>query len=229
MARWHVDLQEYDYEIQHVPDKANILADVLSQPPEVDQGEKDNRQVTILAPCHFVNAATIEEGPFKDQKKVLMMLTHDHVTAGHPGHNETIRKAKKFRQWQRMNKWITDYIKGCATCQQNKNITHRTKTPLYRITMKTGTLPFKQVAMDLITGLPKHNGKDAILTIVDHRCSRAAVFLPCTTTIIGLGITQLYMDHVYKWFGLPNKVISDCNPWFTSHFGKGLTCHLGID
>jgi hypothetical protein len=29
-ARWHVDLQEYDYEIQHVPGKMNIPADVLS-------------------------------------------------------------------------------------------------------------------------------------------------------------------------------------------------------
>jgi hypothetical protein len=55
--------------------------------------------------------------------------------------------------------------------------------------MEQGMLPFKQIAMDLITGLPKHNGKDAILTIVDHKCSQAAVFLPCTTTIMGPGIT----------------------------------------
>jgi hypothetical protein len=41
-ARWHADLQEYDYEIQHVPGKTNIPADVLSRPPGVDQGEKDN-------------------------------------------------------------------------------------------------------------------------------------------------------------------------------------------
>jgi hypothetical protein len=42
--------------------------------------------------------------------------------------------------------------------------------------------------MDLITSLPKHNGKDAILTIIDHGCLWAAVFLPCTTIIIGPGI-----------------------------------------
>jgi hypothetical protein len=92
-----------------------------------------------------------------------------------------------------------------------------------------GMLPFKQVAMDLITGLPKHKGKDAILTIVDHGCSRAAVFLPCTTTIMGPGIAQLYMDHVYKWFRLPTKIISDRDPRFTSHFGKSLTQRLKVD
>jgi len=31
--------------------------------------------------------------------------------------------------------------------------------------------------MDLITGLPPRNGKNAILTMVDHGCSRAAIFL----------------------------------------------------
>jgi transposase InsO family protein len=90
-------------------------------------------------------------------------------------------------------------------------------------------LPFKQVAMDLITGLLKHKGKDAILTIVNHGCSQAAVFLPCVTTITGLGIAQLYMDHIYKWFGLPTKVISDRDPQFTSHFGKGLAQRLKIN
>jgi hypothetical protein len=171
IARWHADLQEYNYEIQHVPGKANVPANVLSRPPGVDQREKDNWQVTILAPHHFINATTVEEGPSKDQKKALILLTHDHVTVGHPGHDEMIRKVKKLRQWQGMNKWITDYVKGCTTCQQNKIITHWIKTLLYRITMKEGTLPFKQVTMDLIMGLPKHNGKDAILTIIDHGCS----------------------------------------------------------
>jgi hypothetical protein len=51
----------------------------------VDQGEKDNQQITILPPHRFVNAITTEEEPFEDQKKVLMLLTHDHPMAGHLG------------------------------------------------------------------------------------------------------------------------------------------------
>src|SRR6266576_4295086 len=107
-----------------------------------------------------------------------------------------------------MNAWIKAYIKGCAICQQNKIMTHKRRTPLYRITTEDNALPFQQVAMDLITGLLKHKGKDVILTIVDHGCSQVAIFLPCATTIMGPGIAQLYMDHIYKWFGLPRKVIS---------------------
>jgi hypothetical protein len=166
-----VDLQEYDYKIQHVSGKANIPADILSQSPGVDQGEKDNQQIMILPPHHFINTIRTKEEPSTDQKKALMLLTHDHPTAGHPGCDETIRKAQKLWKWKGMNEWIANYIKGCATCQQNKILTHQKKMPLYRITTEQETLPFKQIAMDLITGLPKHKGKDAILIIVDHRCS----------------------------------------------------------
>jgi hypothetical protein len=159
---------------------------------------------------------------------MLMTWAHDHPTAGHPGRDETIWRVKQCRQWKGMNAWITDYIKGCAVCQQNKIITHKACTPPYHIPTSDHTFPFQQIAMDLITGLPTHNGKDAILTIVDHGCSRAAIFLPCTTTITGAGIAQLYLDNVYRWFGLPTKVISEHDPRFTSHFGRALNQLLGI-
>jgi hypothetical protein len=127
-----------------------------------------------------------------------------------------------------MNKWVAKYVKGCAVCQQNKIITHKPRVPAYRIPTDDHALPFQQVVMDLIIGLPMCNGKDAILTIVDHGCSRAAVFLPCTTTITGVGIAQLYLDNIYCWFGLPTKVISNRNPRFISHFRRTLNQCLGV-
>ena len=164
-----------------------------------------------------------------EMKRAIMHLAHDHPTAGHPGRDETIRKARTMTTWDGMNDWIAEYIKGCAICQQNKIQTHKAKVPPFRIDTTDDALPFQRVAMDLITGLPTHKGKDAILTIVDQGCSRAAVFLPCTFNITGEGIAQLYMDHVYKWYGLPAKVISDRDPRFTSHFGKSLARRLGIE
>ena len=127
-----------------------------------------------------------------------------------------------------MKEWIANYVKGCAVCQQNKIITHCTKVPPYCIPTEPNAQPFQQVAMDLIMGLPPVKGKDAILTIVDQGCSRAAIFLACDTTIMGPGIAQLYMDHVFRWFRLPTKVISDRDPRFMSHFGKALAKRLDI-
>ena len=146
------------------------------------------------------------------KKRAIMAQVHDHLPAGHSERDETIRKAKQHLQWKGMNQWIANYVKGCATCQQNKILTHKAKVPLFCIPTEEGTLSFQQVAMDLITGLPTHNGKDAILTIVNHGCLRTAIFLPCATMITGPDIAQLYLNHVYQWFGLPTKVISDRDP-----------------
>jgi hypothetical protein len=108
-----------------------------------------------------------------------------------------------------MKEWVANYIHGCVTCQQNKILTHKKKVLSYRIGTLLDARPFEYVAMDLITGLPRQGGKDAILTIIDQGCSCAAVFLACETTITGVQITQLYLDHVYQWFRLPRKIISD--------------------
>jgi hypothetical protein len=162
-------------------------------------------------------------------KHEILKITHNNPTAGHPGRDETLRLTEEGYWWPFMNSWIKDYVAGCATCQQNKNIMHRPRAPLYRILSDSTALPFQQVAMDLIVALPPNGAIDSILTIVDHGCSRAALFLPCNQTIMGPGIAQLYLDNVYRWFGLPRKVISDRDTRFTSHFGRALAKKLGVD
>ena len=77
--------------------------------------------------------------------------------------------------------------------------------------------------------LPNSHRHNAILTIVNHSCTRAALFLPCTTNVTGEGIAKLYLDNIYRWFGIPSKIISDRDPRFTSHFSTSLCQHLGID
>jgi Integrase zinc binding domain/Chromo (CHRromatin Organisation MOdifier) domain len=166
--------------------------------------------------------------PDQGLKCEVMHTWHDGPLNGHPGRDETIRRVNKEYFWPGARTWITEYVKGCATCQQNKNLTHCIKTPLFRIPSVIDAKPFSHIAMDLITGLPKSDGHDAILTIVDHGCSRGAIFLPCSTTITGAGIAKLYLENVFRWFGLPQKIISDRDPHFTSHFGKSITKALGI-
>jgi len=57
-AQWHADLQEYDYEIKHIPGSTNITADTLSRPPRVDKGEEDNQDVAVIPPEKFTTIAT---------------------------------------------------------------------------------------------------------------------------------------------------------------------------
>jgi hypothetical protein len=167
--------------------------------------------------------------PDQGLKRELMNVWHEGSINSHPGRDEMIRCINQEYFWPGARGWIMEYIKGCATCQQNKNLMHCTKTPMFRIPSTISAKPFSHIAMDLIIGLPKSEGHDAILTIVDHGCSQAAIFLPSSTTITGAGIAQLYLEHVFRWFGLPQKIISDRDPHFTSHFAKELTKGLRID
>jgi len=182
------------------------------QPANADQGQDNIEDQILLKPELFINTTHHTPTITEVTKRHLMALTHDHPTVGHPGRDETIRKTVEILSWTGMHQWISEYVKGCANCQQNKILTHWKKTPLYQITTQKGMLPFQQIAMDLITGLSQQQGHNAILTIVDHGCSHAAIFLPCSDTITGPGIAQLYLDHVYQWFGLPTHMISDRDP-----------------
>ena len=119
------------------------------------------------------------------------------------------------------------YVKGCAACQANKVNTHPLKPAIFPITPVNG-LPFQTIAMDFITKLPKSGKYDTILTITDHDCSKAAIFIPCQETITAEGVAALYVRHVYPRYGIPAKVITDRDTRFTSKFAKGLCEALRI-
>ena len=82
--------------------------------------------------------------------------------------------------------------------------------------------------MDFITKLPKSGKYDTILTITDHDCTKAAIFIPCQETITAEGVATLYLRWVYPRYGVPAKVITDRDTRFTSKFAKGLCDALQI-
>ena len=139
----------------------------------------------------------------------LMAQFHNSPTAGHPRRDNTLTLIAQHYWWPGMSTWIEQYVAGCAICQQNKIRTAKKKTPLYCIPRDPLMRPFNVVALDLITQLPKANGYDTILTIIDQGCSRAAIFIPCHTMITGEGVALLYLQHLFLWFGVPSRVISD--------------------
>ena len=78
-----------------------------------------------------------------EMKRAIMLHVHDHPTAGHPGRDETIRKTRALTMWEGMNEWIAKYVKRCATCQQNKIQTHKSKMLPFRIGTEDNAQPFE--------------------------------------------------------------------------------------
>ena len=90
-ARWHADLEEYDFEMVHIPGSTNGPADALSRPPDADKGENDNQDIVMIPPHRIRTTITLETPSNQFLRNVLQEL-HDHPTAGHPGRDETLRK-----------------------------------------------------------------------------------------------------------------------------------------
>ena len=78
------------------------------------------------------------------------------------------------------------------------------------------------VAVDWITKLPLSQGYDLILTVTDHDCTKAVIFIPCRENMEIEEMTQLYIQNVAVHYSLPSKVISDRDLRLTSELFKAL-------
>lgn len=128
---------------------------------------------------------------------------HDTPLAGHPGIANTFAIVQQHYLWPSMRKTVEEYIQGCAQCQANKVNTHKPRPPLFHITTDPEAQPFEVVAMDFITKLPPSDGFDLILTITDHDCSKAAIFIPSREAIDSPGMAELHVKHVVPRYGIP--------------------------
>jgi hypothetical protein len=108
-----------------------------------------------------------------------------------------------------MKTFVTEYIKGCTTCQMSKINHNPAHPPLFPISPIQNACLFKTIALNFITKLLPLGGYDTILTITDIDCSKASIFLPYHKTIDLKGVATLYATHMIPHYGISHKVISD--------------------
>ena len=95
------------------------------------------------------------------------------------------------------------------------------------------TRPFANCSMDMITDLPPvelENGTiiDAVMVMVDHVLTKEVVLTPCSKTLTHEGAGNILLNHIYKHFGLPDSIISDQDPRFTTKSFQELLKLLGV-
>jgi hypothetical protein len=61
-----------------------------------------------------------------DLRRGVLSSFHTSKTAGHPGISKTIQLIQVHYWWPNLKDFVTNYVKGCATCQMNKINTHPT-------------------------------------------------------------------------------------------------------
>ena len=164
----------------------------------------------------------------KDLWRDILWMLHDHETAGYPSEATTLVSVEQHYWWPGLCMFVRNYVKGCSMCQQYK-INWLPSHPSYMpIPASSSTWPFSHCSIDLITDLPLSDSFNSILVVVDHGLTKGVILIPCTKTITAKQVTNLVLEHLYKWFGLPDEFISDRGPQFAAHVFQELLRLLGI-
>ncbi len=102
--------------------------------------------------------------------------------------------------WPKMKDDVEHFVRTCVKCQNSKSI-YKKKKGLYK-PLPISNKPWENVSMDFMMQLPKWNGMDAILVLVDQ-FSKLAKMAPTKTTITTFDSTKLLFDMWAKHHGMP--------------------------
>ncbi|CAJ0968257.1 unnamed protein product [Ranitomeya imitator] len=80
------------------------------------------------------------------------------------------------------------------------------------------------VGMDFVVGLPKSRGCTIIWVITNH-FSKMVHLVPLPRLPSARALAALFIKHIFRLHGMPDKIVSDRGPQFASRFWREL-CHL---
>jgi hypothetical protein len=152
-------------------------------------------------------------------KSTVLSELHATPTAGHSGFTKTYDRVKRSFFWDGMKQDIRKFVVECEVCQRNKGETVKSPGTLQLLPIPPDI--WKDISMDFITGLPKSGNKSVIMVVVD-RLSKYAHFCALHHPFTASTVAQIFMDQVFKLHGMPNSIVSDRDPTFTSNFWQEL-------
>ncbi|GMF62176.1 unnamed protein product [Phytophthora fragariaefolia] len=148
---------------------------------------------------------------------------HDPPAGGHLGREKTFATISRDFFWPRMYKWIRKWVRSCGGCQRVKPAASK-QAPLRPLPVATSA--WRSISMDFIFGLPRDaHGRTGILVFVD-RFSKMVHLAPVAAEVIADASAELFLDLVFQ-HGLPESIVSDRDPRFTSAFWTRLVALLG--
>ena len=145
----------------------------------------------------------------------ILRECHDIPSVGHVGIRRTLELLERSYHWRSMRKDATQYVQTCPTCQMIKPDTRKKAGALQPI--PPPERKWSQVTTDLVTDLPESEGYTAVAVFVD-RLTKRVHFAPCTKEVTASDYAKIFVDTVFRHHGLPEVIISDRDPRFTSKF-----------
>ena len=159
-----------------------------------------------------------------NQRKLILEEAHEQAFEGaHQGPEKLWQKLSAKFYWKRMKADLVKFVQTCDVCQKIKASNFNKYG--YLIPNPIPSRPYQSVSMDFIVNLPWSEGYNAIHVTVD-RLTKHGTFTPTTTGLDAEGFGALFVKKVICCFGLPESIICDRDPRWTSDFWKGVAKFL---
>lgn len=152
----------------------------------------------------------------------LEVLTEAHESpfeSAHMGSEKLWYRLSPRFYWKRMKADVVRFCETCDVCQKIK--TSNFNRYGYLIPNPIPSRPYASISMDFIVNLPMCGEFNAIYVVVD-RLTKHANFIPTSTGITARDFAWLFTKHIICKYGIPESIISDRDPRWTSDFWKGI-------
>lgn len=159
-------------------------------------------------------------------QKKLFSAFHSSSLEGHSGSPVTTKRISQLFVWPGMNKQIKFWVQSCQTCQQAKP--ERIKYPGLLKPLPVPHRPWQHISLDFVEGLPQSGQYNCLLIVVD-RFSKYGHFIPLSHPYTASKVASLFVRHIYTLHSLPETIVSDRDPVFTSHFWQELFKEIGTE
>ena len=160
-------------------------------------------------------------------KSRILHECHDAPYSGHGGFHKTQRAVTRQFWWPHLSRDIAEYVQSCDLCQRNKSAHTKPAGKLLPLPIPDGK--WEVVTVDFVVSLPQTaSGFDAICVFVD-KLTKMCHLCPTTSEATAGDTAKLFVDYVWRYHGLPRKLISDRGTQFTSSMFRDICSLLNIE
>jgi hypothetical protein len=158
-------------------------------------------------------------------KTQLLTALHSSALGGHSGSKATYHRVKRIFYWPGMKASVEKFVSECPTCQRAKG--ENCHYPGLLDPLPVPDMAWTHISLDFIEALPKSNGKEVILVVVD-RLTKFSHFIPMSHPYTVQSVAQAFIDNILKLHGPPIAIVSDRDRIFTSNLWKEMFKALNV-
>ncbi|KAL0180319.1 hypothetical protein M9458_025761, partial [Cirrhinus mrigala] len=245
-ARWSLFFTRFDFVINYRPGSQNTKADALSRVHESEHASQPPETIlpssVIVAPIAWDLMTEITEAQTQDPppadcpgdrtyvpaalRQRVLSEVHSVPSSGHPGIEATLHLLRNRFWWATLRADTITFIKQCIICNTSK--AQRQLPAGLLQPLPVPKRPWSHLAVDFVTDLPSSQGHTTILSVVD-RFSKGCRFIPFPKLPSAMETAEALCNAVFRFYGLPEDIVSDRGPQFTSRLWSSFFRLLGVN